>query len=249
MSPSPTRDRREEAPCAYEKRSFVASSGVSLPYRLFVPDNCDPELAHPMVTVLHGSGERGVDNVRQLGLGVTVFSARRHQRRYPSLVLVPQCRPNHRWVDVEWDETIYSTADVPISADLAAVEELIDVLTSEFNVDRRRLYLVGLSMGGYGTWDLGVRRADLFAALVPICGGADPSRAAALREVAVWGFHGADDTVVPPTGTRAMVAALKRAGGPARYTEYEGVAHDAWTPTFSDDAVIDWMFAQAKSRR
>ncbi|MEZ5301751.1 MAG: prolyl oligopeptidase family serine peptidase [Verrucomicrobiales bacterium] len=116
------------------------------------------------------------------------------------------------------------------------------------SADATRVYVGGFSMGGYGTWDLVARHPELFAAAVPVCGGAAPGRAKAIAEagVKVWAFHGADDGVVPPAGTQAMVKALKEAGAAVEYTEFPKTGHNAWTPAWQKPEVLGWVFAQKR---
>ena len=113
----------------------------------------------------------------------------------------------------------------------ALVLDLIDTVASEYRIDKDRIYLTGVSMGGYGTWDLVARRPELFAAAIPVCGGGDPAQAEKLAKLPIWAFHGDADPLVPVERPRDMIAAIKKAGGEPKYTEYKGVGHDAWTPT------------------
>jgi predicted peptidase len=130
-----------------------------------------------------------------------------------------------------------------MQAVLAAIE---DVLTN-FPVDETRLYLTGLSMGGYGSWDLGTRAAERWAAVAPICGGGDELYADRLVNVPVWAWHGDADDVVPVSRSRVMIDAIRAAGGAPRYTELADVGHDSWTPAYTSGELLDWMFAQRKA--
>jgi len=125
---------------------------------------------------------------------------------------------------------------------------LIEALCKEYPIDKGRIYLTGLSMGGYGTWDLISRRPELFAAAIPVCGGGDPAQAEKLAKLPIWAFHGDADPLVPVERPRDMIAAIKKAGGEPKYTEYKGVGHDAWTPTYRDSKVLDWLFEQKKGK-
>jgi predicted peptidase len=111
-------------------------------------------------------------------------------------------------------------------------------------VDPARIYLTGLSMGGYGTWDLAARQPERFAAILPICGGGDEATAPRLAKLPIWCFHGDADTVVPVERSRTMIAAVRAAGGSPKYSELPGVGHDSWTPAYRDPAVLDWLFAK-----
>jgi predicted peptidase len=130
------------------------------------------------------------------------------------------------------------------------LESLVDHMRTLPSVDPQRVYLTGFSMGGYGAWGLAARRPDLFAAVVPICGGGDPRWGQALAAVPIWAVHGADDDVVPVRGSRDMIAAIRLAGGQPRYTELPGVRHDSWPQTYGDpQGVVPWMFDQVNQQR
>ncbi|RIK72585.1 MAG: phospholipase, partial [Planctomycetota bacterium] len=198
-----------------------------------------------LVLFLHGAGERGDDNRRQLVHGGRNFADEALRRRHPAFVLVPQCPADGKWVEVPWDGR---THEMPEDAGPAmrAVLEIIERLKQEFPIDESRIYGVGLSMGGFGTWDILQRKPDLLAAAAPICGGGDAKGADAFKRTPVWAFHGADDPIVVPQRSREMVEALQAAGGKVIYTEYEGVGHDSWTETFNNRLLWDWLFAQRR---
>ena len=129
---------------------------------------------------------------------------------------------------------------------MKAVKKLLEETMKEFPIDPQRVYVTGLSMGGFGTWDIIQRYPDLFAAALPICGGGDTAQAERLKNMPIWAFHGSIDKVVIPERSRNMIAAIKKAGGQPIYTEYPGVGHVSWTQTYSNHAVMDWLFAQEK---
>jgi predicted peptidase len=123
---------------------------------------------------------------------------------------------------------------------------LVESMLKDLSIDPKRIYITGLSMGGYGTWDLIGRRPDLFAAAVPVCGGGDEGIAHTIKDIPVWAFHGAKDTAVKVSRTRNMIAALEKVGAKPRYTEYPDVAHDSWSLAYEDPELFRWLFAQAK---
>ena len=126
----------------------------------------------------------------------------------------------------------------------------VEDVVKEFPIDKNRMYLTGISMGGYGSWDLAVRQPDRWAAVVPICGGGNPEKASKVVRVPVWAVHGDADPAVPVEESRKMIAAIKAAGGDPKYTEYPGVAHDSWTQTYADPTgVVAWMFEQRLDKR
>jgi predicted peptidase len=224
-----------------EKKTFTQGK-ATLAYRLLKPEGYDGKTAYPLVIFLHGAGERGTDNKAQMKHGVKNFASDDVRKKYPCFLIVPQCPPNPaRWAD--W--TAKGTTEKPTEP-LALVLGLIDEMKKNYKIDDKRIYITGLSMGGFGTWDLLSRKPDLFAAAIPICGGGAPDAAAKFAKVPIWAFHGAKDTVVKPERSREMIEALKKAGGKPKYTEYPEAAHDSWTKTYADPAVLEWLFAQKK---
>jgi len=135
----------------------------------------------------------------------------------------------------------------PPTTDLLAAVAAIQAVSSREAVDPARIYLTGLSMGGYGTWDLAVRQPERFAAILPICGGGDETTAPRLAGMPIWCFHGDADTVVPVKRSRTMIAAVRAAGGSPKYSELPGLGHDSWTPAYRDPAVLDWLFRQQRT--
>jgi predicted peptidase len=237
------------APAQTPIDGFVARTfqgkDIALPYRLLVPRNYDPRRAYPLVIFLHGAGERGGDNAKPLIAGVGPW-ARELSRQRPSFVVVPQCPEGNQWVDTPWALGSYAVDKVTISKPLAAVVQIAEALRREFHIDGRRVFVTGLSMGGFGTWDLLMRYPQVFAAGMPVCGAGDPTHAARLQRVPVWAFHGSADPVVPVEGTRAMVRALRAAGAKVRYTEYAGGAHNVWDKAYGNQAALLWLLGQRR---
>ena len=237
-----------EALKAFEARTYKGEKGASLPYRLLVPkgyDTKDEKKTYPLILFLHGAGERGTDNQSQLKWGGSLLAGD-VQKKQPCFVVAPQCPPGKQWVNTPWGKGSYSTDKVPVSDELRMALEAVKEVRKEFHVDPARVYVMGLSMGGYGSWDAIAREPRTFAAAVPICGAGDPSKAEAIKSVAVWAFHGAADNVVPPSGSRDMVAALKKAGASPKYTEFPGVGHGSWANAWNEPELIDWLFAQKR---
>ncbi|MFN0149529.1 MAG: prolyl oligopeptidase family serine peptidase [bacterium] len=220
-------------------------------YQVFVPASYDPARSWPVILFLHGSGERGGDGLRQTqaGLGNAI---RFDPERFPFLVVFPQAPADSVWLGA------------PARAAIAA----LDTTLAEYNADRDRVILTGLSMGGYGAWHLAWQSPERFAAIVAICGGvvpsptskvvrrapetigaSDPYAFVARRVAAVpaWIFHGADDPVVPVTESRELVRALRDAGADPRYTEYAGVGHGSWEPAYADTALWRWVSEQRRA--
>jgi predicted peptidase len=237
LSAADNRDR-------FEARTFT-NGDFKLPYRLLKPKGYDASRKYPLVIFLHGAGERGDDNAKQLVHGMNDFAADEIMVKYPAFVFAPQCPAEQKWADVDWSAKSNTLPEKP-SPSLAATLQAVEALRMEFSIDEKRIYITGLSMGGYGTWDAISRRPELFAAAVPICGGGDPELAKQMQVVAIWAFHGDNDEAVPVHRSREMVAALKAAGAHPKYTEYPGVGHDSWTQTYRDPALYAWLFAQKK---
>ncbi|MGD9722174.1 MAG: PHB depolymerase family esterase [Pirellulales bacterium] len=215
-------------------------------YRLLEPQSVGSDERYPLVLYLHGAGERGDDNQSQLRYLPEWLAQPASRARYPCYLVAPQCRTDRLWVETPraFDRAAPRQAPGP---QMAVVINILDDVSSAFPVDPRRLYLTGLSMGGFGSWDLGTRLAERWAAVAPICGGGDELYADRLVGVPVWAWHGSDDTVVPAARSRRMIEAIRKAGGDPRYTELPGVGHDSWTPAYTDPAgVLPWMFAQQK---
>lgn len=212
--------------------------GSRLPYRLYRPDR-DLDGNHPLVLYLHGAGERGTDNRKHIevhlgkeGAVGGAFACEPVQTDHPHFFLAPQC-PN----GTSWRGTVAEAA-------VALVRKLMQ----ELPVDPDRIYVTGISMGGYGTFYVAESHPTLFAAAVPQSGGGEPRSAARITQLPLWVFHGALDDVVPVTASRVMVEAIRAAGGTPRYTEYPTLGHDIWDTAYSEPALLDWLFTQRRGR-
>ena len=204
--------------------------GAPRTHVVFEPQGHDPGRPWPLILYLHSSGERG-DDLRQThaGLGLAL---RRYPERFPCLVVLPQCPEEQWWTDEP------AHLEVPFHAAL-----------ERYRVDPRRIYLSGISMGGYGTWIYGAAHSETFAALLPICGGGNPEDYRALCQLPIWAFHGSHDDAVPPEESRQMWDMLREAGGNIRYTEYPDLGHECWDRTYADPRVIRWLLTQEKGKR
>lgn len=229
----------------FTEHTLKSSSGLALPYRLLAPAKIDPGRKYPLVIFLHGGGERGTDNRKQLVHGMNDFASDEIRTKYPAFVVAPQCPEDKKWVEVDWKLESHAMPAQP-SEPMAAVFELLDHLQHTQPIDARRVYLTGLSMGGFGVWDAIQRRPELFAAAAPICGGGDPILAKQIQFVPLWVFHGEADEAVKVSRSREMVEAVKAVGTDVKYTEYKGVGHDSWTQTYKDPALYAWLFAQRR---
>lgn len=232
----------------FEARQYEGSNGGKLNYRLLLPKNYKQgdETKYPLVLFLHGAGERGDDNRVQLIHGMGDFASDEIMEKYPAFVLAPQCPKDEKWVNVDWSSDSHSMPEQPSDA-MRLTLQLIEHLRKDYPIDGARLYVTGLSMGGYGTWDALQRHPELWAAAAPICGGGDPNGATAMKDTPIWVFHGDQDGAVKVKRSRDMVDALKAAGGSPKYTEYPGVGHDSWTATYKNPEFYAWLFGQKKS--
>jgi predicted peptidase len=232
----------------FEKREYVDANGGKLPYRLLKPKAVDPKAKYPLVIFLHGAGEKGTDNTKQLVHGMADFASDKIMADYPAYVIAPQCPDDKQWVEVPWTLDEHTMPEKP-SVPLRQTLELIAALQKELPIDADRIYITGLSMGGFGAWDCVQREPKLFAACAPVCGGGDAAMAAKIKDVPIWAFHGDQDGVVKVRRSRDMVAALKAAGAEPKYTEYKGVGHDSWTATYRDPELYKWLFAQKRKEK
>ena len=211
------------------------------------PEKIEPGKKYPLVLFLHGAGERGDDNKSQLQYFPEWMATADMRAKYPCFILAPQCPDDEKWVDVSWDSENFSRhAQEPSESMRHAIGMMNELIKSQ-PIDTHRIYLTGLSMGGYGTWDLAMRMPDRFAAIAPCCGGGDCSKADLLVNIPSLGYHGDADPAVPVERSRVMIAGLKKAGGHPKYAELPGVGHDCWTRAYHDaDGIVPWMFEQVK---
>jgi predicted peptidase len=219
--------------------------GTDWRYRLLRPTELAEGEKAPLVIFLHGAGERGEDNLSQLKYLPEHLATEESRKRYRAFVFAPQCRAESSWVDAIWcAKQSVPIADRP-TEDLANVRKTIDHLLATEPIDGWRVYLTGLSMGGYGAWELACREPGLFAAVAPICGGGDESVAPRLIRLPIWAWHGELDDAVPVERSRSMVQAIRDAGGTnCRYTELAGEGHKSWIPAYRDESgLLDWMFS------
>ena len=229
----------------WEAQVHTNEMGETLPYRLLKPKVYDAEQAYPLVVFLHGMGERGSDNVSQLVNGVSEFFASDAAMvRFPAVVIAPQCPDGEDMNEASWSNWRDETRGITKPTRLAL--EIVEAMREQFTIDSDRMYIGGLSMGGFGTWDVIQEYPDLFAAAFPICGGGDPEKAERIASLPLWVFHGAKDETVPPQLSRDMVRAIQEAGGHPGYSEYPDVGHDSWTNAFEQPKLLAWLFSQKR---
>ena len=218
---------------AYTLETEIVKS-VQLNYLLFLPGDYgeNPQKRWPLILFLHGAGERGDDLelVKIHGIPKVV----EQREAFPFITVSPQCAADSWW-----------------SAHIEELDALLNEVTASYAVDTDRLYLTGLSMGGYGTWHLAATYPQRFAALAPICGGGPwfagfPERVSVLKNVPIWVFHGAQDEVVPLEESAKMVDALKACGSNVRFTVYSDADHDSWTETYDNPELYEWFLQHTR---
>jgi predicted peptidase len=221
----------------------VTIDGADYRYVVYVPREYSVAAQWPVILFLHGSGESGTDGLLQTEIGLP-RAIRRHPERFPAIIVMPQTGRGIWWSDAAMEKQALAALDASVK---------------EFRGDPDRIYLTGLSLGGYGTWSIAASNPGKFAALAPVCGGivrpgrgnqtssADPYAEAAKKigsPTPVWMFHGDADESVPVTESRKMTEALKSIGGNVRYTEYPGVPHNSWDLAYNNPEFPTWLFAQ-----
>jgi predicted peptidase len=228
-----------------EKREWTAPDGTVIKYRWSIPEKIEPGKIYPLVLFLHGSGERGDDNTAQLRHGVLPIINGAEKLGTPVFLIAPQCPGDRWWSPADSSRTRLTAADQPNPL-MEAVLALVSGIQKTHPVDPKRFHVTGISMGGFGTWDLLGRAPARIASAVPVCGGGDPALAPKFKNVPIWAFHGEADNVVPASGTRDMIKALEKAGAKPKVTYYPETGHDSWTRTYDNPEVIRWMLSHSK---
>ncbi len=225
----------------FEAKTFTEYG--SLPYRIYVPSDYDASKEYPLLTILHGAGERGNDNKNQLINMVPEMFNQEGSKYMDAIIICPQC-PSHpnQWVDTPWTDGNYSISSVGESDELKAVVALVTKARKELSVDSNRVLVMGLSMGGFGTWDLLMRHSDIFTRAVCLCGGGDPSQAEKLINIPIWAVHSSNDGIVPYEGTKEMCEAIKNAGGELCIFETKESKHNVWTYAGESTEIANWLF-------
>lgn len=234
-------------------KQFFIEKTDTLPYRILVPDKYDPENKYPLIIFLHGSGERGNDNEKQLAHGAELFLRDSIRKKYPAIVVFPQCSDNSNWsnVNIVTDSvsskrTIQFFSNSKPTVAMSLLINLVDDLKHKYSVQNKKIYVIGLSMGGMGAFEIVRRKPNLFAAAMPICGGANPATARSLLKTKWWIFHGEKDDVVNPQYSKDMATAILNEGGTAKLTIYPDANHNSWDSAFAESNFMQWMFSNRK---
>ena len=239
-----------------QTEAFTAESyfkdNDTLNYRLLLPKDFTKDKQYPVVLFLHGAGERGNDNQKQLAHGSKLFLSQTARDSFPAIVIFPQCPKNDYWSNAEVDRTtcpltITFPPDLPPTNALNLVMHLMEDMTQKPYVNKDQIYVGGLSMGGMGTFEILYRKPDLFAAAFAICGGGNPNTAKLFaKKVPMSIYHGAKDDVVKPQLSLAMVNAILEAGGTPNFTLYAKDNHNSWDSTFAETELLSWLFSNTK---
>jgi lysophospholipase L1-like esterase len=233
----------------FAAKTYTDKDGNELLYRQQDPVTIETGKTYPLVLFMHGAGGRGNDNEGQLrdaGM-LDMLQAVGFRERFPCFFIAPQVPKGKRWVEVHWGLDAHDMPEQP-GDQLRMALELVDGILKSHPIDPNRVYVTGLSMGGFGTWDALQRRPELFAAAYPVCGGADLAMAPRMTKIPLWVWHGATDKVVKTQRSRDIVAALKAAGGNPTYSELADVGHNSWIQAYKHRRGWTWLFAQAKGQ-
>lgn len=234
------------------KEELLVYQNDTLPFRILIPKNYNTQRSYPLLIFLHGAGERGSDNKSQLVHGSSLFKSDDFKKKYPSIVIFPQCPAKSSWANVKRNDEILTGKkfdffkEISENKQLIMVEKLLDFIQKKYNIDSSRRYVGGLSMGGMGTFELVARNPNYFAAAFPICGAGNPNWSNHLKTTPFWIFHGEEDEVVSVDFSRKMYKALSKEKASVRLTIYPEVNHNSWENAFSDPDLMYWLFSNKR---
>jgi predicted peptidase len=221
-------DAGDAAKTGFQSKVFKDPDGTEVKYQIFVPQDYKGDKDYPIILFLHGSGSKGTDGTAPTKGGLA-SAIRKQEKTFPFIVVFPQAQKG--W-GAKGDDAKRALA-------------MLDEVSKTYKVDKKRTYLTGLSMGGFGTWALAAAYPERWAAIAPICGGGDPKTAAKIKDIPCWCFHGDADPTVKVDQSRNMIKALKDAGGMPRYDEYPGVGHNSWDRAYATAELYEWMLKQS----
>ncbi len=247
MSPLSHADPKKQQE-KYTPAVWKNDKGETLNYRFRAPDRVEPGKKYPLIVFYHGAGGRGDNNLGQITDAGAINAMEKAGvfSKHSAYFLAGQVPGDKLWVDVKWSTLEHKMPAV--SDSMRLMFEVIDAFVAgeKNEVDPKRIYAMGLSMGGYGTWDAIQRRPKFFAAAVPICGGGDKTMGKVIAQIPVWAWHGDKDGAIKVSRSRDMIAAIEAAGGSPKYTELKGVGHNAWSKAWASDEMWGWLFGQAR---
>lgn len=237
--PSPGKQVAQTLQLKLKSTPDKPEESFDISFWLYLPKNYQPDgKPVPLMLFLHGAGERGKDLavVKKHGPPMLVDKG----KEFPFIIVSPQrsmTQEEEKLPYKEWKKTPWRPE---------RLTALLDTLEKNYNVDKSRVYLTGLSMGGYGTWNLASTHPKRFAAIAPICGGGDPKKMAVLKDLPIWTFHGDKDTTVKISETEAIIKAIKAAGGDPKFTVYKGVGHHSWIKAYENSKLFEWLLEHRK---
>jgi predicted peptidase len=239
----------------FEKKEFIVG-GDTLRYRIAYPLNYKSGKQYPLLVFLHGSGERGSNNEAQLTHGGRLFASDSIRRRFPAIVIFPQCPKDSTWNylkavnDSVTKKRVFVYPEGNSTIPALLVKKLVDEMVAAGKADARRLYIGGLSLGGMGTFDMVARYPGFFVAAFPICGAGNTNNAGKMAgKTALWIFHGEKDPAVDVRYSRDYYKALQEVKAEVKYTEYPGVGHDSWNNAFAEKGLVEWLLSKKKKGR
>jgi predicted peptidase len=242
---------------SYLRRTWVSPGGDTLRYRLLLPENFDSSRSYPFVLFLHGAGERGNDNAKQLVHGAKLFLDSAARKKYPAIVVFPQCDSLGYWSNVliktndstKKREFEFQEGGEPTAA-MNLLLQWLPAFEKQFHLLPQQRYVMGLSMGGMGTFEIVRRKPGYFAAAVPICGGAHPKTASAMKQTNFWIFHGQMDDVVPYQFSERMMKAFSvlYVKAEVSLTLYEDANHNSWDKAFAEPDLLPWLFSKTPEK-
>ena len=228
---------------------YPAQNSVELPYQIYMPNNYDKNKEYPLILQMHSAGVKN-DDGSQIYAGEAKFLRNLEKSKYKDDVIVisPCCPVGEKWIPAKtWKEITYDFVNTQPEPYMVAVTELFAQAREKLSIDESRLYVYGMSMGGFATWDLLARNPDLFAAAIPVAGAGDPSVVSKLSKTAIWMFHGSEDPTVPCESSQAMYDAFVAAGRTdVKFTKFEGAGHGIWGMTADTEGILDWLFSQKR---
>ena len=249
MLPFSLRSQEKEG---FKKAHFIQQQDT-LNYRVLYPENFSETKKYPLVLFLHGAGERGTDNEAQLTHGSSLFLKEENRKKFPAIVLFPQVPKEDYWAKVEVNRDVkpfefnYKNEEEPTNSLRLTMALLSSFLNKDY-IDKNRIYVGGLSMGGMGTFEIISRKPDVFAGAFAICGGADPAIAANYpKGFNIWIFHGEQDDIVPPELSKMMAREINSAGGNAKLSLYPNDNHNSWDSALAEPCLLPWLFSNIKN--
>ncbi|MDD3079022.1 MAG: prolyl oligopeptidase family serine peptidase [Paludibacter sp.] len=231
----------------FQKKEFIYKNDT-LKYRILYPENYDKTKKYPLVLFLHGAGERGNDNEKQLIHGSTLFTNSENRQKYPAIVVFPQCPEKEYWAPINSRADGFSYPESAKATEpMQLVIKLLNSIKKTEAIDNKRVYVTGLSMGGMGTYDLICRKPHLFAAAVAICGGVNTDRLKKVKKMDIRIYHGSADNIVSPKHSEEVYDTLKKLGSDkVELKIYPGIGHDSWTSAFAEPDFLSWLFSKSK---